>query len=138
MIGDTNRNWNFSNKSVSAEGGNVKKYKHYCPLGDFKLIIRIIIEIYKKKGVVSRKNIIESLEGKKLEKGSIFTKDRQEYKVAMAFHFLLDYSLMYPYGTVFSDMARGKKPIGYKLKRTENEILEFINNFEQFKNLNVK
>lgn len=124
IVFKTYSNWKVSDRTLSGEGGKNRKYVHYCPFGDFKLVAYELIKIANKKGIVSKVDVIKSLEGKKLTKGSIFSKKSQEYKVAMTLQFLVDNSLIYPDGT--TEARFGKKPISYKLKRSSDEIIKWI------------
>ncbi len=93
-------------------------------MGDFKLITYELIKIANEKGIVSKIDVYKSLEGNKLTKGSIFFRNSQGYKVSMIFQFLVDKSLIYPDGK--TEAKFGKKPIGYKLKRSSDDIIKCI------------
>lgn len=124
--------WEIAGSTLRAYGGKVKQYRHNIPVSDFFQIVRKILYVCEKEGMVSKLDILNGMHNAKLSGNRIFNKETHDYKIKIVFDILTSEGFLrhegikkYYYG------AKGRNPFGYVLNVTKDEIEDWLSKLKE-------
>ncbi len=119
--------WEIVGNTLRAYGGKVKQYRHNIPVSDFFQVVRKILHVCKKDGMVSKLDILNGMHNAKLSGNRIFNKETHDYKIKIIFDILTSENVLRHEGIKkYGHNKKGRNPYGYILNQSEEEIEKWL------------
>gem|GEM_PF-4357867 len=118
------RSWKLTKGCVKAIGGKTKPYAHYCPLPDFEVIVQTILELHERNDAVTRPQVLQEMDGRRLKGGRVFRPDSHEYKINIVFFVLEDSGILRR-----ATAVAGRSGVTYSLTGAPRRVRDWLKDF---------